>query len=283
MSNTQVAVITGGGRGIGRAIAEAYAQQGFTTVLWSRSQTELEETAQSIRAAGGKADFQSVDVSDEAAVQKAADLVLERYGKVDILVNAAAIIGPIGPLHTVDTKEWNRTFQINVNGTLFPIKSILPNMIKNNSGRIINFSGGGALLPSPYFDAYSLTKAAIVRLTENLSLELKDKNIMVCAIAPGGVNTRMFDDMMAPGQDVVSKEIWESFMKRKDAGGDSMDSVVGLLSFLAKTPSIAAITGRVISAKWDKWKSFDELSKEFADTDVYTMRRIMPQDRKLDW
>lgn len=280
----KVAVITGAGRGLGRAIAEAYGAAGCRLMLLARSEQELLSVANSIKGQSGvDVVIRPIDVSDESSVRSAITATEERFGQIDILINNAGIIGPIGPITEIDSGEWLRTIQINLSGAFYCIKAVLPCMKRQNSGRILNLSGGGALLPAPFFDAYSVTKAGIVRLSENLALELKDTGIAVCAISPGGVNTRMFDDMMSAGEEKLGPELWESFQKRKEAGGDSMSDVVELALFLATTDHVKSINGRTISAKWDPWRQFCDHFAELENSDIYTMRRIMPKDRNHSW
>lgn len=279
----KVALITGGGRGIGRAIAERYAAEGCRISLVARSPTELALAAEAIQKNSGTPILHMVaDVGNEAEVRHAVQQTKRELGKIDILVNCAGVIGPVGPLAEIDGAAWTQAIQINLTGTFYAIKAVLPIMQRQRSGRIINFSGGGALLPAPFFDAYSVAKAGIVRLTENLALELKATGIFVSAIAPGGVNTKMFDDMLQAGEEKVGPEIWQSFLKRKAAGGDSLEEPAALAVYLA-TEDAAWANGRVISAKWDPWRTLAGHREEILQSDLYTMRRIVPKDRGLTW
>ena len=279
----KTALITGGGRGIGRAIAERYAAMGVRISLVARSEAELAAAAEAIQKKSGAPVLHiTADVSNETEVQRAVQQTKQALGKIDILVNCAGVIGPIGPLAEIDGAEWAKAIQINLTGTFYAIKAVLPIMQRQGSGRIINFSGGGALLPAPFFDAYSVAKAGIVRLTENLALELNGTGTLVFAIAPGAVNTKMFDDMMQAGKEKVGPEIWQSFVRRKAAGGDPIDEPVALAVYLA-TEEAAWAHGRVISAKWDPWQTLTDHREEIADTDLYTMRRIVPRDRGFTW
>lgn len=280
----KVAIVTGASRGIGLAICRSYAALGLHVAMVARSQPELEREAAAIRADAAPRSVSAhvVDVSNEAAVRAMVDGVVREYGRVDLLVNNAGVIGPIGPLETIETAEWMQAIAINLHGTFFGLKAAVPHMRRQGSGRIINFSGGGALLPAPFFDAYSVTKASVVRLTENLALELEGTGVTVCAVAPGGVNTRMFDEMLAAGEAKYGEKMWESLRRRQEAGGDAMEDVTNLLNFLATTEQPQLLNGRVISAKWDAWRSFAEHAGDF-DSDIFLMRRIMPKDRGLSW
>jgi len=279
----KTAVITGGGRGIGRAIAEIYASEGCNLVVISRTENELKDTVIGIREKyGTEAEYHVSDISDEHKIKLIMDSVLQRFNKIDILINAASILGPAGKFEEIETSEWKNTINTNINGLFYSIKTVLPHMKRENDGCIINFSGGGGLLPNPYFDAYSVCKTATVRLTENLSLELKNSNITICSIAPSGVNTRMFDDMMAAGVEKVGPEIWESFEKRKIKGGDPIENPQKLALFIAVNRS-PLFNGRTISAKYDDWQNIEVHRKDLEQSDIYLMRRIMPKDRGLNW
>ncbi|MBI2082701.1 MAG: SDR family oxidoreductase [Deltaproteobacteria bacterium] len=280
----KVAVITGGNRGIGFAIANKLAAEGCSLALIARSQNELEASADEIKKSW-KASVMTlpIDISNEQQVQKAISSTREAFGKIDILINGAGMIGPIGPLSEIKSDEWQRTLDTNLNGTFYCIKAVLPEMLKRRFGRILNFSGGGALLPNPFIDAYSVSKAAIVRLTENLSLELKQTGVTVCAISPGAINTKMFEETLAGGKNKLPKEIWDLLEARKKTGGDSIEAAASLALFLVSGSNAEVVNGRVISAKYDEWHRHTEHAKEIGTTDIFTMRRIVPRDRGFDW
>ena len=278
-----MAIITGGGRGIGLAIAKAYAQQGCNLALCARTGEELDSAAQFIQDNyGTKVKTCCANVSDEQAVNRMIDSVIESFGRIDILVNNAGIVGPLGPLEQIESSAWWNAIHINLGGAFYCIKAVLPHMNAKKYGRILNMSGGGVFVPAPYMDAYAVTKIAIARLTENLALELKDTGVVVTALSPGGVNTKMFDEMLAAGKESVSIEIWEGFLKRKEAGGDPINAPANLAVFLA-TEEASSVNGRLIAAKWDHWDSFKEHKKEIESTDIYTLRRILPKDRGYNW
>ena len=279
----QVAFITGGGRGIGRGIAAAFAREGCHLALIARTKPELDSTASTLQKESDVTIMTfAVDIADENNVRKAVDAVSASFGHIDILVNNAGEIGPIGNLTTVNSAKFFQTLRVNLGGTLFCMQAIVPLMQQHKSGCIINFSGGGALNPFPFFDAYSASKAAVVRLTENLAIELEDSGITVCAIAPGGVNTKMFEDMLAAGEAKVGEKLWQKFQLRAMEGGDSIDRPAELAVFIAANrPPV--FNGRVISAQWDNWQAILDHENELRGSDVYQLRRILPKDRGYDW
>ncbi|MEW6607762.1 MAG: SDR family oxidoreductase [bacterium] len=269
----EVAIITGGGRGIGEAIAYAFAQEGVNLVLVSR-------TIEEINAVGSKAkrfDVETVsikaDISNPADVEKVVHTAIERFGKIDILVNNAGIQGPIGLLTDNDIEGWIKTININLIGSMMMMRAVLPFMMKRHKGVIINMSGGGSVTPSPRFSAYGASKAALVRLTETIAQEVKDYNIQVNAIAPGAVNTKIFDEMLSAGEKAVGKEVFEKLKQQKVSGGTSPEKAAELAVFLASC-NLPKLTGKLISAVWDNWKNIPDKIKDFDNTSLFTLRRI---------
>src|SRR5215467_2525932 len=193
----RVALITGAGRGIGRAIALAYAHAGARLALAARTYSELEETAQQAQALGAEALVLPTDISDQPQVDAMVRRTVDRYTTVDILVNNAGVNGPLGPLQDNDVSYWMRTFQVNVFGVFLGCRAVLPVMLHQDRGKIINLTGGGVGLVSgmAYRTAYHASKAAIIRLTEDLALELAGTNIQVNVMGPGSHRTRMVEEM----------------------------------------------------------------------------------------
>lgn len=279
----QTAIITGGSRGIGREIARAFAQEGCSLALAARTKEELSKTASEItQESGVRVETFAVDVSGEKEVRLMTNKVLERFGRIDILVNNAAIVGPIGRLESCDSDKWEQTIKVNLCGTFFVIKSVLPCMIAARRGAIINIAGGGIFTPLPRFSAYAASKVAIARLTETLAEEAKLDGIRVNAILPGGINTKMFEEILSAGPERLGQSQWEELLQRRVSGGDSAENVARLAVFLA-SPLSQEITGRTISVKWDAWDNLAAHAKEIMDSDIFTLRRIKPEDRGQHW
>ncbi|MFQ6019572.1 MAG: SDR family NAD(P)-dependent oxidoreductase, partial [Dehalococcoidia bacterium] len=150
----KVAIVTGGGRGIGKAIALALAQEGANLVLVSRTLPEVEETAAAVRGLGGRALALAADVSCREHIDAVITATQEEFGRVDVLVNNAGIYGPIGPLVDNDPERWLETIKINLFGVFLCMRAVLPSMMRQRYGKIINLSGGGATSARPYFTAY---------------------------------------------------------------------------------------------------------------------------------
>jgi NAD(P)-dependent dehydrogenase (short-subunit alcohol dehydrogenase family) len=277
----KVSIITGGGRGIGKSIAAAFAKEGSSLILVSRNEEELETTRQELGNPASKIEIFPADVSKEKDVGNLVDFTLKTFGIVDVLVNCAGIYGPIGLITDVDTQKWVETININLCGTLICIKAVLPSMIRNRRGKIINLSGGGATFPLPRFTAYSASKAAVVRLTESLAEEVKEHHIYINAIAPGAVNTRLLEQVVEAGE-AAGKDFLAKAIKQKQEGGVPPEKVAELAVFLA-SPESDGLSGKLISLLWDNWREIPRHLNEIMSSDVYTLRRIIPKDRGYDW
>ena len=273
--HNRVAMITGAGRGIGRAIATRMAAEGASLMLVARTHAEVEETAIACQEMGVRALARAADVADWAAVQEVAAEALKAFGHVDILVNNAAVQGPIGPLVENDPAAWRHTVEVDLMGVFYGCKAVLPSMMKQRSGKIINLSGGGATGPRPSFSAYAASKAAVVRLTETLAEEVRAYNIQVNAVAPGAVNTRMLDEVLAAGRQAGEKAA-ENARQQLESGGTPAELAASLVAFLASDAS-AGLTGRLIAAPYDGWQAWDSSCIEaIMALPWFTLRRIDP-------
>ena len=186
----QVALVTGGGRGIGRAIAHVLAKAGARVAVVARSADQVTETVAQITASGGQALAVTADVSDRQAVAAAVRTVEQQLGAVDLLINNAGISSPLGPLWEVDPDEWWRSMEINIRSIVLCSAAVLPTMIARRQGRIINVASGMGTVSTPNFSAYITSKTAVIRLSEVLASETKPYDIQVFAIDPGLVHTR---------------------------------------------------------------------------------------------
>ena len=280
MLTNKRAIITGGGRGIGKAIAQAFLEAGAEVLLVARNQTDLEFTQKELSPLGW-VEIISADVSLEtgsaAVVKKVSDL----WGQLDILVNAAGVYGPIGPLAEANVAEWRQAIDINLIGTFLMMRAMVPLMKARGRGKIINFAGGGEGA-YPNFSAYVASKGGIVRLTETVAAELKSFNIDVNAVAPGAVSTKLLDDLLKAGPEKVGEETYKRSLEQKKNGGVSPEKAAELVVFLASDAS-NGISGRIISAVWDDYKIFPAHLKEIMESDIYTWRRIKPKDRGYNW
>jgi len=185
----QIAVVTGGGRGIGRAIARTLAAAGAEVIVMSRSTAELAETVALI---GARARAVPLDVTDAGAIVRA----FAEFGAIDLLVNNAGYGGPIGPLTENNPEEWWRTQDINLRGPMLCTQAVLPGMIARKRGRIVNMSSGAANMAVANFSAYITSKEALNKFTECVSTETAPHNVFVFAISPGPVHTAMSESLL---------------------------------------------------------------------------------------
>jgi NAD(P)-dependent dehydrogenase (short-subunit alcohol dehydrogenase family) len=222
------------------------------------------------------------DVSRVEDCAAAVELAVKEFGTLTILVNNAGVYGPMGRLEDVDWKEWEEAVRINFMGTALMCRAALGPMRARGYGKIVNLSGGGATAPLPRFSAYAASKAAVVRLTETLAEEVREDHVDVNAIAPGALNTRLLDQVLEAGPDKVGRAFHERAEKQRDEGGVPLEKGAALAAFLASARS-DGITGRLLSAVWDDWQRLPERREALEETDVYTLRRIVPKDRGLDW
>lgn len=279
------ALITGASQGLGAEIARAYVQAGASVMMCARDRDALDAARQSIAATaatGQIVDARVADVSRRADVERLVSDTLARLGRVDVLVNNAGVYGPLGPIEDVDWEEWTRAMEINVYGSVLPVRALVPHMKAHRYGKIVQLSGGGATNPLPRVSAYATSKAAIVRFAESLAGELREWRIDVNAIAPGALDTRLLDQILAAGPDRVGPAFFEKMSAIKAEGGTPLDKGAALAVFLGSAAS-DGVTGRLLSAVWDPWSRLPEYRDALAPTDVYTLRRIVPRDRGLPW
>ncbi|NOK63432.1 MAG: SDR family oxidoreductase [Chloroflexi bacterium AL-W] len=192
----KIAVVTGGGRGIGRASALALAQEGAAVAITGRNQTVLDAVRDEIMANGGTAFAITCDVADPAAVSTAFETIRTTLGPITILVNNAGITASI-KFTDMDVETWEHIMRVNASGPFFCCKAVVPDMLAQQWGRIINIASIAALYGLPYSSAYSASKHALLGLTRSLALELVRANITANAICPGWVETDMLQEAVA--------------------------------------------------------------------------------------
>ena len=279
------ALITGGSQGLGKAIAQEFVLAGASIVTCAREENLLFETIAELQKLAGPSQTvcgQACDVSSEEQVDRLISFALSKLGSVDVLVTNAGVYGPMGPTETVSLKEWARAFEINLYGVLLPCRAIIPHLKKRNGGKIIVLSGGGATNPLPNISSYAASKAAVVRLMETLAEELKPFGIDVNAVAPGALKTRFIEQVLEAGPEKVGAAFFAKNQKWADGGATPLALGARLCVYLASQES-NGITGKLISAQWDPWERLHGHRDTLATSDIYCLRRIVPEDRGQNW
>ena len=267
-------IVTGGSLGIGLAVAKACATQGAEVIIVARNQDDLDKSLEKIRSISDKNHLAySLDVSDLNAINIFTEWIKDRNLDIDGIVNCAGIYGPIGKTTTVNMEDFTKAININLLGTVYMCSALAPLLKSNSNKKIVNFSGGGAASPFPNYSAYASSKAAIVRFTENLSIELKDNKFDINSIAPGFVITRLHEQTISAGSSVAGSNFYDNTKQQIKEGGIPPEKAADLTVFLLSDSS-NGITGKFISAPWDPWeeKVFQEKLK--SDNDFATLRRI---------
>jgi 3-oxoacyl-[acyl-carrier protein] reductase len=280
----RTALVTGASMGLGAAIAERFVSAGAGVVICARDAQRLED--QRVRL---QRDYRGSQIlSCRADIARPGDVdalfaeAAGAFGRLDILVNNAGIYGPLGHTDEIDWAEWVEAISINLIGTVYCCRKAVELFKPNRYGKIINISGGGATSPLPGISAYAASKAGLVRFTETLALEVKGHGIDVNAIAPGALATRLTDQLIAAGPEKVGAAFHQRMVKLKADGGTPLTLGAELCLYLASKDS-DGLTGRLIAAQWDPWPFSDEIRRDIAESDIYTLRRIIAADRGKGW
>lgn len=272
-------VLTGSSTGIGRALAERLLSRGHA--VWGLARSD-----QSAFAAQQSQFFASrCDVGVWADVARAAEQVASAWPHVDGLIACAGMQGEIGRTLSADPAHWSATVRANLDGTFYSIRAFAPLLARIPSPRrakVVCFSGGGATKPRAHFSAYGVAKTGIVRLVETIADEERDRPLDINALAPGAINTRLTDEVLALGPEKAGAAEYAAAQKQKATGGASLDRALECIEWLLSSKS-DGITGRLIAAPWDPWPTLDNHASELAASDIFTLRRITPEERGKKW
>jgi NAD(P)-dependent dehydrogenase (short-subunit alcohol dehydrogenase family) len=247
----QVAIVTGGGRGIGRAIARRFAAEGAAVVVAARSEDEIKKVVAEIQGAGGKAAAVQADLSREADCKKIVDATHAAFGAVHILVNNAAIYGPIQPIEKFPLRDWDEVMAVNLRAPLVLSQLVLPEMYARKSGSILNISTVGAKAAFSLSGAYTASKAGLIGLTRVTAAEAARQGVRVNAICPGPVTeTKMSQDLtrdfaahFGSGGDEVLKQMMQNILQGRP---QTADEIASAALFLVSDQA-SAITGQTLN------------------------------------
>jgi NAD(P)-dependent dehydrogenase (short-subunit alcohol dehydrogenase family) len=265
----QVAIVTGGGRGFGQAIAQKLASQGAAVTVTSRTQAQLDETRASIEGVGGKALAIAADVNSQADWQRVVADTEAKLGPVTLLVANAALSDPAGPVYDIDPEVWQKTLDTNVMGAVRGARAVLPGMVERRQGRVIVVSSGAALAAAPFTSPYRVSKTALLRLAEIMALEVRDFGISVFAIHPGVIDSTILDS--AVRSDAGRK--WVPHMAQMVESGRALtgtDQCAECCAFLASGDA-DGLTGRYVSAT-DDYRALAARAQELAEGELNVLR-----------
>lgn len=267
----KVCLIVGATGAIGQAIAKRFRKDSARVALTYHSERPswwVDEPMQ------GQSDAKlyCLDITNLAQAEAVVREVEADFSGIDVLINCAGVIGPIGRLEDIDSREWDQALNVNLKGAVNLARAVLPGFRRRRHGKMIFLSGGGAAYGRPFFTAYSSAKAGLVRFIESLAEELEGADIQVNAIAPGPVMSRMWEEMRTAGP-AGGPKLLDELAQMEKTGGASADRAAALAFFLASERS-NRVTGKLISAIWDDWDNIDSKLDKLAGSDVWTLRRV---------
>jgi NAD(P)-dependent dehydrogenase (short-subunit alcohol dehydrogenase family) len=276
-------IITGASRGLGINIVKTMWMAGANLMLIARDNEALAKVISSLPHRPEQTAYAfSIDISAPNSASLILGEAQKYFDRLDVLVNNAAIQGPIGPSWQNDWSSWNQSLKVNLLAPIELSRICAAWMIRLGKGKIICLSGGGATSSRPNFSAYAVAKTGLVRFSEILADELRKYNIQVNCIAPGSMSTAILDEILEAGPENAGQKEYDFALKVRTQGGVLPESVAQLAVFLASSAS-DRITGKLISAVWDPWRNFSEYVEDITTTEIYTLRRIVPKDRGMDW
>jgi NAD(P)-dependent dehydrogenase (short-subunit alcohol dehydrogenase family) len=262
-------LVTGSSSGIGKFLADSLAAKNHAVCRIARSPQDGFSFP--------------CDVADWSALQKCSEMISVKWQSVDGLICCAGIQSPIGPAMEMEPAAWRSAIGVNLDGTFFSIRAFYPLLCQSQGrAKIICFSGGGSTSPRPNFAAYGVSKTGVVRLVETLAAEWQNQALDINSIAPGAIFTRMTEQVLAGGAAAAGKKEFEQASKLPRDNIQALQKVLGLVDFLLSEKS-DGISGRLISAPWDPWPQLSAHREELAGSDIYTLRRIVPEDRGKKW
>ena len=267
-------VVTGTSSGIGRALAERLLSRGH--LVWGLARSDQSNF---VLQHADQFHASRCDVADWLQVERTAAEVAASWAHVDGLIACAGLQGEVGPACAVDPLRWSATIRANLDGAYFAFRAFHAQLTRApRRAKVVVFSGGGATKARANFSAYAAAKTGVVRLVETIAEELHGEPFDLNAIAPGAINTRLTDEVLALGPSVVGQAEYDGALKQKATGSASLEKCLGLVEWLLSEKS-DGITGRLLAAPWDPWPTLGDHADAIAASDIYTLRRILPEDR----
>ena len=270
-------VITGTSTGIGRALAERWLARGDH--IWGLARSDQSDF---VTRYDGSFQATRCDVTEWPQVARAASAIAAAWPHIDALVTCAGLHGAIGRTVTADPSRWSAAIRTNLDGTFHALRAFHPLLARApRRAKIVCFSGGGATSARPNFSAYAAAKTGVVRLIETVAAEERDRPLDINVIAPGAIDTRLTDEILSLGSDVVGPAEYIAAQSLKASDGSSLVKALDLVEWLL-SPESDGISGRLLSAQWDSWSALAKHKGRLAPSDIYTLRRIVPEDRGLN-
>ena len=261
----KIIIITGGAKGLGFYLTKGFVESGNTVIVISRDSEALKLCSKKLKLSKGKIITYVCDVKKYANVSNVIKKIVKRFKQIDVLINNAGVMTPVGVFDKLDMKEIINNIDVNLLGPVNTMHNVLRHMKYLKKGKIINISGGGAVKPLKELALYSATKTALVRLSETLANEYLDYNIQINCIAPGFLNTDIHKQLL--DCDIVSDKLKNDFNSKIKSQTDDPNLTYRLCELLVSEKSIN-ITGRLISSVYDKLPSME------LDESIFTLRRI---------
>jgi NAD(P)-dependent dehydrogenase (short-subunit alcohol dehydrogenase family) len=284
--NSQDSVfISGGTSGLGLKTAEHFVRKGGSVVFCGRNEIAIDTTTRFLKSLASKEQLVlgiKNDVTNPSTTKNMVEKVNQLEVNIATLICNAGMIGPINRFLENQLDDWQYAFNVNLYGTLNLVMEFLPSMILRKKGRVIHISGGGATSPLFGMTSYAASKAAAVRLIETLALEYADSGVTFNSVAPGILKTKLLDQMLEAGPDLIGETLFTKSKAKAEAESDSTRKAIELIDFLASESS-AGITGKLISAEWDNWSQWAKRLSQIKNSDIYTLRRITGRDRGYEW
>lgn len=284
IKKNKLVLITGATRGLGLLIAKKFWNAGHDLVILSRSGPDLDQISSDFRVScgvGQRVHPYLFDLKNINLIPELIEEIRDAAGMPDIVVNNAAVQGPIGPLQTNDWEEWQTCIEVCLLAPVKICQEVLPGMVINNYGRIINISGGGATGPRPNFSSYATAKCGLVRFSETIAHEMSPYNITVNCVSPGAMKSELTRKILDAGINLVGQKEYE-VARRLVEDNPHTEIKAADLVFSLTTEPFSGITGKLLSAVWDPFNDIPKNFTKVTGTDVYTLRRIVPKDRYLE-